>query len=124
MPLINMTKRRRIAAIIARIQTYQLDSYKLVASPAAAQYVHARVDAWERALHDGSMRCDASGRADTTAERMLEKAMHEASLLCEPRRASAGIAVGAEPDSPRRGSLFHVVTPTSHPKTPRRGSMT
>ena len=89
MPLINMTKRRRIAAIIARIQTYQLDSYKLVASPAAGQYVHARVDAWERALHDGSMRCDASGRANTTAERMLEKVpdlhrTHQPWAPCDP----------------------------------------
>jgi len=128
-PLINMSKRRRIASIIARIQTYQNGTYRFAAAPQVVSYLVGRVGPWELALFDESL---STHHSRGPAERAIDKALYDASLLCEPR-APAG---GGGDSSPRRGSvmpgaefLFNRTTPRSggshspEAKTNRRGSM-
>lgn len=130
--LINFSKRRKIAEVIAKIQTYQNGEYSLPQVPEVKDYLHRRMAAWEAALLQDMLR-GTSSRSETPCGKSLDDAMHALSLKLEPRRGSvAGGALESPrgaPASPRRGSMpapdisrpSAAGSPTSR-KSTRRGS--
>jgi len=122
--LINFSKRRKIAAVIARIQTYQNGVYPLEEVPSVRAYRHERCAAWEAALLD-----DIRGGVGQTA-RKLDEAMMALSLKLEPRRGNTEVRRGSVMPgtemarSPRAAgsNLLQQLPPLPLP-SPRRGSM-
>jgi len=122
-PLINFAKRRKLAEIIGRIQTYQSTRYALSPSMAVEQYCSPRIHRWEGALLDGAL----SG--DTAYVRALESTLDRASQRVEPRQPRTVETPANTPRAAatpaRRGShdlAADAVTPrTAH--THRRGSV-
>lgn len=118
--LINFSKRRKIAAIIARIQTYQSGTYALREAAEVQSYLDARMGSWEAALLD-DMR--SASKPSAPCGKALDDAMNALSLRLEPRRGTT------EAPSSRRGSVMpgaetsRPTTPRQYLPSPRRGSM-
>ena len=67
-----------------------------------AAYLQQRMGSWELALYTASSTCSVDGRSDPTVERALDKALHEASLKCEPRRCDTHNGGSAQKQSSQR----------------------